>query len=312
VKNLFSSLLLVAVSINVANAVDILSDVEPALTNKEQKAVKVSQQWVAGDTKPIAGKNGAVIFIYGDNMPSIVTAPLRITDIAFEQGEVIRDVQIGDIVRWGVSPAISGEGAANEIHHLVVKPTDVGLETTLAIFTNKRTYHLNLISRKRDYMPIVSFEYPDKTAEAWALYYANQNQKNQRNTLTHTDEDKNPLSPARNLGELDFDYRISGKANWTPIRTYNDGVQTFIQIPKTMKFEEAPIILVIDPDGKQALVNYRLKGDRFIVDKLFSKAIMVIGVGSNQQKVEITREKAASTREEDKNAAVQKLIGGGS
>ncbi|MDR2399303.1 MAG: P-type conjugative transfer protein TrbG [Endomicrobium sp.] len=307
-KRLF--LLLVAIPISI-NAIDILKNVEPSLNKKEQKAISVSKQFITGDTKAYAGKNGAVVFIYGDNMPHIVTAPLRITDITLERGEIIRDVQIGDIVRWSVSPAVSGEmGTSNEVHHIVIKPTEVGLETTLAIYTNRRAYHLNILSRKSDYMPVVSFEYPNQVKEAWARYYALQNAKTERNTITHTDRDNGVLSPARNLGELDFNYRIHGKANWTPIRVYNDGVQTYIQIPKTMQFNEAPVVLVVDSDGKQALVNYRLLGDRFIVDKLFAKAIMIVGIGNNQEKVEIVRENAQYTQETDKNAVMQKLLGG--
>ena len=39
----------------------------------------------------------------------------------------------------------------------------------------------------------------------------------------------------------------------------------------------------------EALVNYRLQGDRFIVDQLFDKAMLIAGVGSKQTKVTITR-----------------------
>ncbi|WP_349826477.1 hypothetical protein ABHM94_00160 (plasmid) [Campylobacter jejuni] len=42
-------------------------------------------------------------------MPSIVTAPLRLTDISLEPGEVIKDVQIGDSIRWAISLSISGK-----------------------------------------------------------------------------------------------------------------------------------------------------------------------------------------------------------
>ena len=37
------------------------------------------------------------------------------------------------------------------------------------------------------------------------------------------------------------------------------------------------------------MVNLRTQGDRTIVDGLFDKAYLVIGVGSSQEKVTITR-----------------------
>jgi len=37
------------------------------------------------------------------------------------------------------------------------------------------------------------------------------------------------------------------------------------------------------------LVNYRLKENNYIVDKLFNKGILIIGVGDEQEKVSIER-----------------------
>jgi type IV secretion system protein VirB9 len=39
------------------------------------------------------------------------------------------------------------------------------------------------------------------------------------------------------------------------------------------------------------MVNYRLQGDRYIVDTVFDKAILIAGVGGNQRRVTITRGK---------------------
>jgi type IV secretory pathway VirB9-like protein len=36
-------------------------------------------------------------------------------------------------------------------------------------------------------------------------------------------------------------------------------------------------------------VNYRVRGNYYIVDKLFQQAALIVGVGSDQQKVEITK-----------------------
>ena len=40
-------------------------------------------------------------------------------------------------------------------------------------------------------------------------------------------------------------------------------------------------------DDEQMQVNYWLKGNRYIVDSIFDKAILVAGVGSNQDRVTI-------------------------
>jgi type IV secretion system protein VirB9 len=44
-------------------------------------------------------------------------------------------------------------------------------------------------------------------------------------------------------------------------------------------------------DDETVMVNYRVQGDRYIVDTVFDRAIMIAGVGSNQDTVTIQRVK---------------------
>ncbi|HDX6242850.1 TPA: TrbG/VirB9 family P-type conjugative transfer protein, partial [Campylobacter fetus subsp. venerealis] len=77
---------------------------------------------------------------------------------------------------------------------------------------------------------------------------------------------------------LDFGYTIEGKSDLKPLRVYNNGIKTYIQMPKNMKFYEAPSLMILDKNNNKEIVNYRLKFDTFIVDRLFSKAILISGV----------------------------------
>jgi type IV secretion system protein VirB9 len=78
---------------------------------------------------------------------------------------------------------------------------------------------------------------------------------------------------------------------------YNDGTKTIIQMPAAMAQTEAPTLLVVRKDGgfftddETVVVNYRVHGDRYVVDTIFDKAILIAGVGSNQDRVTITKEK---------------------
>lgn len=264
-----------------------LNQNDPQLTSRELHSLKLSRKWMRNGIKSIRGKDGSVTFMFGLTMPSIISAPLRITDIRLEPGERIREVQLGDTVRWQVSPSISGT-QPYEVSHVIVKPTDVGLSTTLAIFTDRRTYNLNLKSTKKRYMPIVNFKYPKAINAKWAMY------QNYIKKESHAKEIQTTSSGVtRSIDMLDFNYQISGNYSWKPIRVYNDGVHTFIQMPHSMSFKEAPVLMVLDY-GDQQLVNYRLKNDRFIVDKLFDKAVLIKGVGSNQEKIIIVHSRANS------------------
>ena len=77
-------------------------------------------------------------------------------------------------------------------------------------------------------------------------------------------------------------YRIDGDAPWQPLYAYTDGVKTYIQMPPTMSQTEAPSLLVLRR-GKglwgddKVIVNYRVQHNRYIVDSVLDRAVMVIG-----------------------------------
>ncbi|MNG33350.1 Conjugal transfer protein [compost metagenome] len=60
---------------------------------------------------------------------------------------------------------------------------------------------------------------------------------------------------------------------------------------------EAPTLLVVRKDGgwfrddETVMVNYRVQGDRYIVDTVFDKAILIAGVGKSQDRITILRGK---------------------
>lgn len=265
---------------------EILSDNSRELSQREWHSVSLAKEWLNNGNKSFRGQDGSVSFLFGATMPRIIVAPLRITDIQFQKGEKIMDIQLGDTTRWMTSPSISGEGK-NQVSHLLLKTTDVGLETTLFVSTNRRTYHMSLFSRKYEYMPIVSFKYKDEINKKWERYrnhFQNQERiQKEATTLNVTSK----LS--KNINNLDFDYNIKGDASWKPTRVYNDGIKTYIQMPKNMLFNEAPIFMVLDQSDNNQLVNYRLKENNYIVDKLFNKGILIIGVGDEQEKISIER-----------------------
>lgn len=252
----------------------------PVLTPQEREALQLAKKWQSGDTttlKPVQGRDGAVRFLFGAQQPSIVCAVMQVTDIEFEPGEVVNSIHLGDSARWLVEPAITGSGAG-EVQHMVIKPLDVGLETSLMVTTNRRTYHLRLKSHRTEYMPRVAFIYPDSVMARWQAQFSRQKEETEAKTMPESGEV---------LDNLDFAYRVSGDG-LKPLRVYNDGIRTIIQMPPQMLRTEAPTLLVLN-GGEEVMVNYRLQGDRFVVDSLFEKAMLIAGVGSKQRKVIITR-----------------------
>ena len=263
----------------------------PVLTPQEKEGVKIGRQWQAASAtgiKPVMGDNGAVQFLFGDSQPSIVCAVMQVCDVELQAGEQVNGVHLGDSVRWQVEPSITRYGVS-EVQHLIIKPRDVGLDTSLVATTNRRTYHFRLRSHKTEFMPRVSFVYPEDAQAKWDAIREREVKERERDTIPETRE---------YLGNLDFNYNIDGDGPWKPVRVYNDGTKTVIEMPSTMRQTEAPTLLVLRgknsvmPWGSKAeevLVNYRVQNDRYIVDSVFDKAILVAGVGSDQEKVTIER-----------------------
>ncbi|HSD83147.1 MAG TPA: P-type conjugative transfer protein TrbG [Anaerolineae bacterium] len=262
----------------------------PTLTAQEKAAIAIAKRWEAASAtglKPVAGENGTIKFLYGAQQPSIVCAVLQVCDVALQVGEQVNSINLGDTARWTVEPAITGSGAS-EVQHLIIKPMDVGLETSLVVTTDRRTYHFRLRSHRTEYMPQVSFTYPDDALAKWESIKAREMKERTENTIPQTGE---------YLGDLSFDYDLSGSASWKPVRVFNDGRKTIIQMPGTMEQTEAPTLLVVRKEGglfsddETVMVNYRVQNDRYIVDSVFDKAILIAGVGSSQDRVTISRRK---------------------
>lgn len=260
----------------------------PTLSAQEKTALAIARRWNSGaGIKPFAGPNGTVRFVFGAQQPSIVCAVLQVCDVALQAGELVNSIQLGDTARWTVEPAVSGSGAT-EVMHLILKPMDVGLETSLVVTTNRRSYHLKLRSHRTAYMPQVAFTYPEEALAQWEALKTRAGVERQEKTLPQTGE---------YLGDLSFDYEIDGSVAWKPVRVFNDGRKTIIEMPQAMQQTESPSLLVVRKDGglftddETVIVNYRVQGNRYIVDTIFDKAILIAGVGRSQDRVTITRRK---------------------
>ena len=98
-----------------------------------------------------------------------------------------------------------------------------------------------------------------------------------------------PVSAAVDIAQLNFDYRITGDApDWRPLRAFDDGRQTWIEFPATISVGAAPPLFVLGDKGEAELVNYRVSGRFYIVDRLFGAA--ELRLGAKQQKiVRVTR-----------------------
>lgn len=257
----------------------------PKLSSQEKYALKMAKKWQRGSktSKPFRASDGSLSFIYGSGQIRLVCAPLQLCDVALQPGEQFQNMNVGD-PRFIIEPSITGSGFNQQVH-LIIKPQDVGLDSSLVVTTDRRTYHFRLKSDRYQFIPYVSFIYPEDAKAKWRLIQQIQAARRKANTLPETNE---------YLGNLNFNYRIGGNARVKPVRVYNDGKKTIIEMPQSMTNNEAPALLVLREHGlfhkaEAVMVNYRLQGCRYIVDSVFDKAVLIIGSGSSQEKITIKR-----------------------
>jgi type IV secretion system protein VirB9 len=189
---------------------------------------------------------------------------------------------VGDSARWMVVSGNAGSGRSSAVH-LFIKPVDSGLETSAVVTTDRRVYHLRLVSQRTGHTPYVGFLYSDEMHQ----------QRTQRQTRESKERKWSSTDDIEgkhiDLSTLNFRYSLKGKAPWKPERVYDDGRQMFIRLPEKSGSGEMPVLLV-RKGKKDVLVNYRVKDSAMIVDGVFDRLALVVGVGGEQEKVEIVRE----------------------
>ena len=88
---------------------------------------------------------------------------------------------------------------------------------------------------------------------------------------------------------LNFRYRVDGdKPHWRPLRAFDDGRKVYIQFPDRIDQGEAPPLFAVGTEGDAQLINYRVKGRYYVVDRLFARAELRLGE-KDQQVVRIER-----------------------
>lgn len=249
----------------------------PAIPHAPSPPARVQAANRAAIREPVSDRfvNAVQVFPWAEGaVYRLYTAPGHVTDIALEPGEALTAVAAGDTVRWILGDTTSGSGPTRQVH-ILLKPSAAGLSTNLVITTDRRTYRLAAEATARTAMAAVSWTYPAGELVA----------------LTGRDIPVESESAAR-AGEVpsfNFDYVVKGdRPSWGPVRVFDDGRQVFIEFPQGLERDQAPPLFARGPDGSLELVNYRMRGRYYVVDRLFAKAELRLGA-KKQQIVRIER-----------------------
>lgn len=264
---------------------------KPSAAASPREAIQLGREGALIEPSTEGYVNAIQIYPYTEGaLYRVYTSPGQISDIALQAGEELVSVSAGDTVRWVVGDTRSGSGTL-ERSHVLVKPISAGIQTNLMIATDRRTYHLELESVEGAYMAALSWRYPaDEIAELT---------KRNSDALRKREQQ---IGRGLDLEALNFDYQVSGdRPAWRPLNVFDDGRQVFIQMPASIETGELPPLFLLGQEGGSELVNYRIRGNFYVVDQLFRVAELRLGA-RRQSVVRITRGA--------KNSPLMQLFGG--
>jgi len=283
-------------------------------------ALELIQKWEREQERPRMSFEGNLEYELNSGVPLVITKPVQLTTISLQEGERLKDVFLGDSLRWGVEATTSGESEYMQTH-LILKAKVPNVTTSMIISTNRRVYRMQVVSSNIFHMPSISFRYPyyDRFQEAMKSKLENEKfvsvsaqrseamlnemMYNQMTVLEKLDRiEKNfiepempdPSIPFVDPATLNFEYEIEKKGRksrnaWMPREVFDDGYKVYIVMPEEMNSFEAPVVLL--KNGKlREMVNYRLVGNKFIIDRLFNEAVLISDVGRNKAEIIIRRD----------------------
>lgn len=225
--------------------------------------------------------NAITVYDYEEGaLYQLYAAPKMFTEIILQPGEVpTSEPQIGDSARWTLSASKSYKDGV-PVQHLLIKPHHAGLKTSIGIYTNKRSYRLEAHSFQNTYMAQVKWHYPREQAR---LLIAKLQQERAMDAATVND--------SFDVEALDFQYKVETLSGpdpvWKPLSVFNNGEKVYVQFPESLHTSEAPVLFILKRKGKAQLVNYRVKGLYYEIDRLFDRAELRVG-DQEQDVVRIT------------------------
>ena len=172
------------------------------------------------------------------------------TIIEFSLEEEIQTITMGTPTAWQIVPA------GNRIF---LKPIEEDATTNMTVITNKRMYFFEMHAKNATNINdpslafIIKFVYPSDTTYS---------------AVQHVDNDNAPNMAKPEL--YNFDYKISGNAvNIEPIQVFDDGRFTYFKFRELNT--ELPAIFLVNSNGTEALINYRVDSGYIVVERVAPK-----------------------------------------
>lgn len=174
--------------------------------------------------------------------------------VEFSEDEEIELISLGEAFPWRLTPVRK---------RLFIRPLQVGVKTNLTIVTTKRTYQFEISADAYDgradeeLIYSVRFYYPERPQKLPTL----------QSSADITEEVGGKKGKKDKGYSLNFNYSLAGEADEiTPTKVFDDGLFTYFQFPENNLV--IPSIQIVEADGRETSLNYRIDGSYVVVDTL--------------------------------------------
>lgn len=216
-------------------------------------------------------------FNYDENDTyTINTRPGINTDLQMNSDEIVESVYAGDTVQWVIEVDPHGR-------HVFIKPTAPDLFTNATIITNKRTYQLLMKSHSSDDKFYARVSWQDQKLIAYQNKQAvlvKQREDDrvaiEKEARERKDADaRETWEMGTSVDDLNFNYEVSGRGSFKPVQVFDNGRFTWLRFEANL--QELPAVFAPGDDGKYEIVNYVVKENMFMVQKVMPTTILKIG-----------------------------------
>lgn len=205
------------------------------------------------ETKPLPIDRRLHIMVYNPNdVFKFVGHYGYQSSIIFGEGEEVGTISMGDSLSWQIVP---------QGNRIFLKPMEPNADTNMTVLTNRHEYQFELHAREVEkdkgmdddqLVFTVKFVYPDEAGGGDLM---------QLGSLKPID--------LTEPGKYNFSYMLSGSEFIAPIKVFDDKEFTYFEFRD--KNAEVPAIFLVDSEGKEGLVNYRMVGNYVVVERVASR-----------------------------------------
>lgn len=186
--------------------------------------------------------------------------------IRFGDDEAIENVAIGDSQQWQVTPN-------RRANLLFVKPLATRAATNMTVVTSKHTYLFDLVASPNHRVPlyVLTFIYPEVVVpESETIRAATADELPNAIELAAANDDLAVLDPVL----LNYQWAKVGETGLHPAEVYDNGKATFLTWPRDA---DMPAILIKDEDGTEGPVNFAVRGDVIVLNRVPREIVLRSG-----------------------------------